>query len=772
MSFAKRLIPPPVVNRIIPADGNSKNSTIVIATGNQKKLEEFRRIFKDYDVIGKKLDLPEIQSEDHEQVLEQKARDAWKLNDGRPILVEDSALSLASLDNLPGPFADQFTNSRGKRKTLCDAISGKDRSAYFQVGLGLFDGIEVHTWIGRINGKIAEEPRGADNFGFDDIFIPEGQDGAEKTYSQMSESDKDLLSPRRLALEAFLNSPAEISTPVFGLPDPMQMQKRAVKHDVITDPNTLAVAYAVETITDNKPKSDFSISKRSAYIEHDLSGGEVKQIIPENSSSIGLIRTPMDTWVGVEGASRRLLSDEFGNIRLWQMSDSEISMALAGRAYEFTLHHNSDIYALLRKMMSGELKTSKRPNKRSLAIEKMLDIVHKEELDHIDDEIAVLGTAATREIGYSRISSDKKMSRTGSANTGLILTTAGFPSSLFALGGMPPVTGWRDVLVTSAMSYMRSYIPRNSIFAGSLKRQLDLFTASADLIRSFNLPEDIEALVLKQIGISVGCENPQNIVEDLKKMHNVGCTSVRIYTTNPDIRIIETAEAIRQAFGEEMTLCVGPIVDKKQADLLIGSNIKSNVLLAGHGGGENCTSLEGGGTANALEILYFMYLDPAFNETAIGLEGGTGNSFGALLGMLDVISLNRRGVKGGIETGGMYFEHSDGSIVQPYSGSASAITQWIEAVMADDIAARRLNPAGSLRNVEGKPNYMRKGRYIHSITDNFREQRMLAGRALADQEAHSISELRENISRLGYIANHRYVSSTAAEIASAHRTQV
>ncbi len=64
-----------------------------------------------------------------------------------------------------------------------------------------------------------------------------------------------------------------------------------------------------------------------------------------------------------------------------------------------------------------------------------------------------------------------------------------------------------------------------------------------------------------------------------------------------------------------------------------------------------------------------------------------------------------------------------------------------------------------------KPNYMRKDRSIHSITDNFREQRMLAGRALADQEARSISELRENIKNDGYITNHRYVSSTAAEIA-------
>jgi hypothetical protein len=171
-----------------------------------------------------------------------------------------------------------------------------------------------------------------------------------------------------------------------------------------------------------------------------------------------------------------------------------------------------------------------------------------------------------------------------------------------------------------------------------------------------------------------------------------------------------------------------------------------------------------------LELLYEMYLDPAFNHTAIGLEGGTGDEIGAFLGMLDVISLNRRGVAGGIETGGLFVEHITGRAVQPYHGSASIITQWLEATFKPEIASRRLNDAGRLRNVEGVINYMNKHHSTHSIVEHIWERRMYAGRALADQNSKDLYELRRNISRNG-ITNHRSVTTMAAHIAAAHRVE-
>jgi hypothetical protein len=116
---------------------------------------------------------------------------------------------------------------------------------------------------------------------------------------------------------------------------------------------------------------------------------------------------------------------------------------------------------------------------------------------------------------------------------------------------------------------------------------------------------------------------------------------------------IETSDRIRNKIGNDGRICVGPTVDIEQSLRLIDKNISANILLNGHGGGENCTSLAGGGAADALELVYLMSINPEFNKTAIGLEGGTGTSFGALLGMVDVVS-NRRGIAAGIEAGSLY----------------------------------------------------------------------------------------------------------------------
>jgi hypothetical protein len=163
-----------------------------------------------------------------------------------------------------------------------------------------------------------------------------------------------------------------------------------------------------------------------------------------------------------------------------------------------------------------------------------------------------------------------------------------------------------------------------------------------------------------------------------------------------------------------------------------------------------------------------MYLDSIFDKVAIGLEGGTGDEIGALLGLLDVISLNRRGVAGGIETGGLFVEHVSGHAVQPYHGSASSATQWIEAAFQPAIAVKRLNDAGRLRNIEGVLNYIIKKQSTHSIVELFWERRMFAGRALADQGARDLYELRRKIVQRGH-KNHRSVTMEAAYIAAAHR---
>ncbi len=779
-----------VVNHIIDyqegepqKEGNERY--FVFATHNPKKLAEYARILgPSVKVLGVNLNIPEIQDTDPDKVLEAKAIEAWKRNGCRPVIVEDSALPISALNGMPGPFADAFTKDRGQREKICQLLNASnetDRSAAFRVGFAVFDGFQVHSVVKTVTGRIAESPRGAQPFGFDDIFIPDGQDqsvGNPRTYAEMKPEEKDALSPRRLALEELLASPFDLDKPVFVLPDPYPFQMNAIQVDELAaNPTAVQHAFNLEALAGNKPNADFKVTELPNYQRIFYADGQIVRYVTNlDTPSIGLLLTKIDTAPDINGEPTRLDTYQgFEDLLFWQMGFKEIEKALAARAYEFSLFHNEEMYQYLRDMMDGKIVTPKRSNSRSRVIEKLIKAERKKEKAakargeeyYGDENWEVEASAAIQELGIARESADREMSRTKAAHKGLIINVNGTPTSIFALGGMPPVTGWKDVITTSALSFTRSWIPHNSIYAENYDLQLKLFHAAVDDINQLEIPKDINELVIKQIGISVGSENPEKVAAFAKEAYEQGLKAIRIYTTNPDPRTVETARLIRQACPD-IFICVGPIVDIKQAKALIQSDIKVDQLLIGHGGGENCTSLEGGGVANALELIYLLSIDPAFNDVMIGLEGGTGNTIAALLGIVDTISLNRRGVAGGIETGGLFVQHTNGNVVQPYHGSASAVTQWIEAMMNPSLTGRRVNPAGDLKNVEGKPNYMEKSRSIQSIVQNLWNARMFGGRGLADQNSTSIADLRNWIAKRGH-TNHREATAASNGIAKEHR---
>lgn len=781
---------PPVINHIetpeLPKAG------LIFATGNQRKLDEFARILGE-PVEGKKLSIDEIQVDDPrdwQKVAEDKAIVAWEANNRQPIIVEDTSLEVFAWDGRPGVFADQFTGDRNARQSICDIARQKnDRRTIARVTLALFDGKEVHLRVGETSGTISEFPRGSEGFGWDDIFEPDGQEvldnwsGTRRTFAEMTGEEKDILSMRTRALLELKENPFQVGQYIFAMPEPYEMQLRMIKPEVLQDAKARGFAYALEAIRGSEPNKDGSVGKRQPYYRFDLGPG-ITRYTPFDDSQypgLGIITTPMDLVVDMHGRPKRLDVTNDGNPIFYAMNDGAVKMALESRAVEFQLHHNEQMYEMLRDMMRGEITTPSRTNRRQPVVEELLGMTVWGDnpitsVKEFNSRARVLSTAALEELGYTRnFSRDKVLSRSSAANTGLIINSQGSPNSLrrlphsiFALGGMPPVTGWRDVLATAALSYMDCYIPRNSIYAGNPDRQIRLFQSAKEVIEGLSLPKDITRMVLDHIGISLGCDDPQKIEELVREISQAGCRLFRIYTTNPDQRVPQTAEAIRQQVGENGRICVGPVVSLDQAGALISSDINVDILLPGHGAGENCTSLEGGGAANGLEIVYAMSLIPDFNKVTIGFEGGVGYDFGGLLGMVDLISMGRKGVASGIELGGLFVQHSNGEMCFPYHGSASPVTQWIEVYSNPDIAARRVDHAGRLKNNEGKPNYAFSHRSVRSITDNLYFLRTLAGRILSDLGVSSIVELREEV-QTGRVVGQRIITPKAKEKALAHR---
>lgn len=764
---------PKVLNSVVQE--NKKTVAFLFATRNKNKLQEYQRILKK-PVDGIDLHVPEIQDSDPLRVLQEKAKAAYYLNHG-PIFVEDTSLTLTTLDNMIGSFADNETNTATKLAAVCRMFGPlQKRDAVVQVGIGLFDGKDVHSWIGRVAGSIAPEPQGSNGFGFDPIFIPKG---AKSTFAQMSDREKDIYNPRKLALLDLVKNPPIVGQHVFELQEPSHFQTDRIRKTELANRKALQFAFSLESLEKtNKANAKLEVTKYVPFTQVLYHNGAVREYkVNPKSASMGLVLlTEVDLKTVPDNGKKRairLAVDIAGNPLLYQMGQKALEIVLATRSAEYADMHSADMHQYVRDLLFGKIKHVARSNTRSSVLEEILGMFVK--TDDAGVHIIKHGAStaiATKELGYKRLSSEGVLSRKQASKGILMKGPDGVVSSLYAYGGMPPTTGSRDSIVTSAMSYMRSWIPRNGVFAGNVARQLQLFKEAKKQIESFSLPKDIENQVISQIGFAVGCDNPKEIAQQATVFKRAGGHAVRIYTTNPDMRIVATAVAIRKAVRDNFLICVGPITDYQQA-VRLKKEADVQMFLVGHGGGENCTSLTAGGAANSIELLYQLYLDPLFNDSIIGLEGGTGTTIGALLPLLDVISLNKRGIGGYESTQGLYAlkaRNGKEDPVIPYHGSASAATQLIEAYMDEKIAQRRLGPDGIVRAVEGKVNYIVLNDAIRSNVSAIRENRAIAGLALADQQSLSMYELRERVKKFGH--NHIGISPASSVIAGEHRSGI
>ncbi|OGD70106.1 non-canonical purine NTP pyrophosphatase, RdgB/HAM1 family [Candidatus Collierbacteria bacterium RIFCSPLOWO2_01_FULL_50_23] len=170
---------------------------IYFATTNEGKRQEASQILG-IRVEGIKLDAPEIQSLDVNEVAHFKARhyfDQLK----HPLFVEDTALIFNALNGLPGPYIRDMSEALGNEGLIKLLAGFADRSARAVSVLVYIDGEgKEHIFEGVVGGTIADSVRGEGGFGWDPIFIPAG---SSKTFGEMDRTEKNKISMRKLALE-------------------------------------------------------------------------------------------------------------------------------------------------------------------------------------------------------------------------------------------------------------------------------------------------------------------------------------------------------------------------------------------------------------------------------------------------------------------------------------------------------------------------------------------------------------------------------------------
>ena len=177
---------------------------IVLVTGNRGKLAEARRLCG-ADLEAVDVDLPEIQSLDLITVLRAKGEQAFRRL-RRPLIVEETGLELASMSGFPGPLVKWMLLAVGAQGIARSAIALGDDRATARCALLLLEPERELVAVGETRGKVVLPPRGAGGFGWDPIFLPEGE---ERTYAQLRSDEKDRLSHRGRAWRDLLEQLAQ-----------------------------------------------------------------------------------------------------------------------------------------------------------------------------------------------------------------------------------------------------------------------------------------------------------------------------------------------------------------------------------------------------------------------------------------------------------------------------------------------------------------------------------------------------------------------------------
>ncbi|TVS03208.1 MAG: RdgB/HAM1 family non-canonical purine NTP pyrophosphatase [Rhodobacteraceae bacterium] len=190
--------------------------TLLVATHNAGKLDEFRQILAPYGITvtsAKEHDLPEP-DETGTTFIENasiKAHAAAGAT-GLPALADDSGLEVAALDGAPGvytadwaetPTGRDFVMAMQKTHTaLKDKGATQPWKARFCCTLVLAwpDGHE-EVFEGHVAGELVWPRRGEDGHGYDPMFQPEGEN---RTFAEMTSEEKNARSHRGAAISALL----------------------------------------------------------------------------------------------------------------------------------------------------------------------------------------------------------------------------------------------------------------------------------------------------------------------------------------------------------------------------------------------------------------------------------------------------------------------------------------------------------------------------------------------------------------------------------------
>jgi XTP/dITP diphosphohydrolase len=188
---------------------------VVLATRNEHKIEELRRILAPYDVelvgldaVG---DVPEVAETGATFAANAllKAHAAARAT-GLVAVADDSGLEVEALNGMPGVLSARWSGRHGDDVAnlelvlaqVADVPDERRQAAFVCAAAVATPTGEEAVVHGRWTGMLARAPRGHNGFGYDPIFVP---DGDTRTSAELSADEKDAASHRGRAFRALVN---------------------------------------------------------------------------------------------------------------------------------------------------------------------------------------------------------------------------------------------------------------------------------------------------------------------------------------------------------------------------------------------------------------------------------------------------------------------------------------------------------------------------------------------------------------------------------------
>ena len=190
----------------------NKTMKLIIASNNKHKIYEIKKILENKfeEILSmREAGIDHETVEDGKTFLEnayKKAREIAEIS-GCAALADDSGICVHALGGEPGIYSARYSGGHGNDEdnnnlVLKNLADKEDKSAHYTCAMSLVypDGTHISA-EGYMYGKITDNPRGDRGFGYDPIFIA---DGEERTVAEITDEEKNAISHRANALKLLL----------------------------------------------------------------------------------------------------------------------------------------------------------------------------------------------------------------------------------------------------------------------------------------------------------------------------------------------------------------------------------------------------------------------------------------------------------------------------------------------------------------------------------------------------------------------------------------